>query len=146
MLEALISAFHQVIQIQQQTLGAKNVQACSLNVCCTDGEQLIAVRVRNHAIENPPSLYYSTTAGVTLNSKYPDHPDEGKENSDPTKKAEEHGKHVIVASEPTTYKVEEWNVIEKNHAVLVEKDGQPTGIIIDMPKELLAQAATGKHF
>jgi glutamine amidotransferase len=149
MLEALVAAFHQVVRIQQSVLGAQNVQACSLNVCCTDGEQLIAVRLRNHAIENPPSLYYSTTAGVTLNRKFPDHPDAGKDNPEhPSrlKKEEEHGKHVIVASEPTTYKIEDWNVIEKNHALLVDREGNCKEIKVDMPSEFLAQAETGQHF
>ncbi|KAJ9606402.1 hypothetical protein H2200_009363 [Cladophialophora chaetospira] len=146
MLDALISTFHQIVQLQQQTLGAQNVQACSLNVCCTDGEQLVAMRLRNHAIENPPSLYYSTKAGMTLNSKYPDHPDDGKGNPNPTKKNEEHGEHVIVASEPSTYKVEDWKVIEKNHAVLVDKAGKPTEVKVDVPQQYLAQAETGKHF
>jgi len=149
MLEALVTSFHQIVRIQQSTLGAKNVQACSLNVCCTDGEQLIAARLRNHAVENPPSLYYSTTAGVTLNRKYPDHPDAGKENPKPSgdlKKAKDHGKHVIVASEPTTYKIEDWKVIEKNHALLVDREGNCTEVPVDMPDEFLAQAETGKHF
>ena len=146
MFEALKNTFRQIVPLQQEVLGAKNVQACSFNVCCTDGEQLVAVRIRNHAIENPPSLYYSTTAGVTLNSKFPDHPDEGKDNPNPSKKAEEHGKHVIVASEPTTYKIEEWQVIEKNHGLLVDKDGNVTALKVDIPQEFLAQAETGKHF
>ncbi|OAP54882.1 hypothetical protein AYL99_10582 [Fonsecaea erecta] len=145
MIDALTAAFHTVVRLQQETLGAENVQACSLNVCCTDGEQLIAVRLRNHAIENPPSLYYSTKAGVTLNRKYPDNAS-GTKNPNATLKPEDHGKHVIVASEPTTYKIEEWKVIEKNHGVLVDKEGNCTEEKIDMPEEFLAQAATGRHF
>lgn len=88
---------------------------------------------------------YSTTAGVTLNRQYPDHPDgaegpngrgdgksangkkaaEGAEghNPDASKAASEHGTHVIVASEPTTYKDQEWNLIEKNRVVLVGEHG-----------------------
>ena len=143
---ALATSFHQIFRIQQSILGAQNVQACSLNVCCTDGQQLIATRFRNHAIENPPSLYYSTTAGGTLNRKYPDHPAAGKDNPNPSRSAEEHGKHVIVASEPTTYKEQEWEVIEKNHAVLVDKAGNCTVVKVDVPEEYLAQAATGNHF
>ena len=33
-----------------------------------------------------------------------------------------HGKHIIVSSEPSTYKDSEWEVVEKNHKVLVEKN------------------------
>lgn len=83
---------------------------------------MVAMRIRNHATEQPPSLYWSTTQGVVLNRKFPDHPD-GKENPLAQKRPEQHGRHVIVASEPTTYDKEEWAVIEKNCAVLVEKDG-----------------------
>jgi glutamine amidotransferase len=160
MLSALTDAFHQIIRIQQSVLGASNVQACSLNVCVTDGQQLVSVRLRNHSVENPPSLYFSTTAGVTLNRKFPDHPDanagHANPNTDPTinpnaseaelKKPREHGKHVIIASEPTTYKIEEWNVVEKNHGVMVDRDGNAKVVKIDMPQELMAQALTGKHF
>jgi glutamine amidotransferase len=151
MLQALTDAFHQIIKIQQSILGAANVQACSLNVCVSDGQQLVAIRARNHPIENPPSLYYSTTAGVTLNRKFPDHPDAnlGHENPQPEselKAPKEHGKHVIIASEPTTYKIEEWNVIEKNHGVMVDRDGEAKVVKVDMPEQLMAQALTGKHF
>lgn len=82
---------------------------------------------------------------MTLNRQYPDHPDgakgphgrgdgksangkqaaEGAEghNPDASKGAPEHGTHVIVASEPTTYKDQEWNLIEKNRVVLVGEHG-----------------------
>lgn len=88
-------------------------------VATSDGERLVCIRVRNHAIEQPPSLYWSTTAGTTLNSKFPDHPD-GLTNSNAVKGAEEHGEHIIVASEPSTYKAAEWNLIEKNHCLLYD--------------------------
>ena len=83
----------------------------------SDGDKLVCMRVRNHDTEQPPSLYFSTTAGVTLNSKFPDRPD-GTENKDAVKQAHEHGKHVVVASEPSTYKAEEWKLIEKNHLLV----------------------------
>ena len=71
MKSALSTTFTTLIQLQQKTLGSK-AEASSLNVCVTDGVQMVAVRFRNHVVEQPPSLYYSTTAGVTLNRKYPD--------------------------------------------------------------------------
>lgn len=49
---------------------------------------------------------------------------EKKENPRAWKKAEEHGRHVIVASEPSTYKKGEWKLLEKNLAVVVERDGR----------------------
>lgn len=63
MKEALRKAILRVLELQQDHLGKDKAEANSLNVCCSDGEQLIAFRYRNHAIEQPPSLYWSTTAG-----------------------------------------------------------------------------------
>ena len=59
-----------VVKLQREKLGDK-AQPNSLNLAATDGGQLVAFRVRNYATEQPPSLYYSTKAGVTLNRKYP---------------------------------------------------------------------------
>ena len=122
MRDAMKKAIGTIISLQKKHLGPK-AQPNSLNLCATDGNQLVAFRVRNHATEQPPSLYWSTSAGVTLNRKFPDHPD-GKENPKAYKQEEEHGKHVIVASEPTTYNTEEWKLIEKNWCVLVGKEGE----------------------
>lgn len=71
MRDALRKAIDTVVKLQQKKLGAK-AEPNSLNLATTDGSQLVTFRVRNHAVEQPPSLYYSTNAGVTLNRKYPD--------------------------------------------------------------------------
>ena len=144
MKQALQDTFHTIVKLQKKILGQDKTEASSLNVCCSDGEQMIAFRFRNHKIEQPPSLYWSTTAGVTLNRKFPDHPD-GAENTTANQDAKEHGVHVIVASEPTTYKQKEWNLIEKNHAVLVGKDGKHVSEPIEVPEEILATAKTTQH-
>jgi len=60
-----------VVQLQRKKFRDK-AEPNSLNIATTDGQQLVAFRFRNHAVEQPPSLYYSTKAGVTLNRKYPD--------------------------------------------------------------------------
>jgi len=122
MADALHRAVSTVISLQQQVLGVESAQPNCLNLAATDGSQLIAYRFRNHAVEQPPSLYYSTTAGVTLNSKYPDRADGGS-NPGASKEAKEHGSHVIVASEPSTYKEEDWELIRKNCCLTVESDG-----------------------
>ncbi|KAF4632506.1 hypothetical protein G7Y89_g5630 [Cudoniella acicularis] len=136
---ALQKTINTIISIQVETLG-KSAEPNDLNVALTDGRSLVACRFRNHRTEQPPSLYYSTSAGVTLNRQFPDHPDgaegpngpcpdgHGKDNVEghnprASKEAEDHGKHVIVSSEPTTYKDEEWSLIEKNRVVLVEGGG-----------------------
>jgi len=124
--QAMHSAVRTVVELQKKILG-DNAHPNSLNLAATDGTRMVAYRFRNHANEQPPSLYHSTTAGITLNRKYPDHPDgidlpkrlEGSRIAE-----EEHGAHVIIASEPSTYKDDDWTLIEKNQAVLVDKDGK----------------------
>lgn len=63
MKEALEQACHEVFGLQQKTLGVQSAEANSLNICCSDGERMIAFRFRNHEREQPPSLYWSNSAG-----------------------------------------------------------------------------------
>jgi glutamine amidotransferase len=63
MKQALEQACHEVFDLQQKILGVQNAEANSLNICCSDGERMIAFRLRNHAREQPPSLYWSDSAG-----------------------------------------------------------------------------------
>ena len=70
MRDAMQKTLRTVVELQRNKFGDK-AEPNSLNVVTTDGSQLVAFRYRNHAVEQPPSLYYSTTAGVTLNRKYP---------------------------------------------------------------------------
>jgi glutamine amidotransferase len=56
----------------------------------------------------PPSLYYSTAAGPTLNRKCLDHPDEKEVTKEAARATDEHGKHAVVASEPNTDRTEDW--------------------------------------
>lgn len=117
MKEALDKTIGTIIRLQRKLLPKEERdEANSLNLCTTDGAKLVACRFRNHPTEQPPSLYYSTAAGSTLNRKYPGHPDdpEGMLNTDVgdgMKRTEEHGNHVIVASEPTTFQPSEWSLI-----------------------------------
>lgn len=88
---------------------------------------MIATRFHNHATQQPPSLYWSESAGRTLDRKYPGSPDKAKAtNPSATKTSEEHGKHTIVASEPTTYDEGEWHLIGKNCVLLVDEEGMET--------------------
>jgi len=141
MRDAMKKTVKTVVELQKSKLGDK-CEANSLNIATTDGCVLFAMRFRNHEVEQPPSLYFSTTAGVTMNSKYPDHPD-GKENPRAYMKPEEHGSHIIVASEPSTYKPKEWNLIEKNHCIMVETDGSVKVEEITYPAELNSIAQGG---
>lgn len=71
MRDAMRKTVGTIVQLQRKKLGEK-AEPNSLNIAATDGSQLVAFRFRNHAVEQPPSLYYSTKAGITLNRKYPD--------------------------------------------------------------------------
>ena len=132
MAAAMHSAVKTVIELQAKILGSK-AHPNSLNLAVTDGTKLVAYRFRNNAEEQPPSLYYSTKAGVTLNRKYPDHPDgvNTPHQSGQVKDAAEHGNHVIVASEPSTYKDQDWILMGKNQCLMVDTDGHPT--LVDVP-------------
>jgi len=153
-----------VLNLQRdQMKGNDKPSPSSLNMCCTDGEQLVALRFRSHKIQDPLSLYWTEEAGVVLNRKFGGSPSGQTKPVHPQKhfathtaphssahahevkygttnrKAEDHGRHLIVASEPTTKtEVAEWHVVEKNSMVLRGKDEkimlQPIGI--DWAEEL----------
>ena len=125
MADAMHKAVTTVIDLQRTILGDKKREPNSLNLCATDGVMLVAYRFRNHATSQPPSLYYSTKAGTTLNRKYPDHPDgiEVAGVTDVGKAEGEHGRHLIIASEPSTYKENDWELIGKNQCVMASPDG-----------------------
>jgi len=78
--------------------------------------ELVSIEVTKLTI--PVTRYYSTGAGTTLNRKYPDNPDGTHSASRFSGKAvEDHGKHIIIASEPSTYKVDDWHLIPRNSLV-----------------------------
>ncbi|KAF2153509.1 N-terminal nucleophile aminohydrolase [Myriangium duriaei CBS 260.36] len=129
-LEAIQGAFKTIITAQRKfVVDGEQVQPSSLNVCVTDGTVLVATRFRNSDEEQPPSLYWSTKAGVTLNRKYPGHPDQEEHErfkgvQRDVKGEDEHGRHVIVASEPSTFIEEDWKLLSKNSALLVGTKGE----------------------
>ncbi|KAJ4320295.1 hypothetical protein N0V94_003472 [Neodidymelliopsis sp. IMI 364377] len=105
------------------------------------GTKLLAIRFRNHATQQPPSLYWSEFAGRTLNTKYPGHPDsEELVNEEAVlDSGEKIGKHTIVASEPTTYDEHEWHLIKANHALLVDEEGEESELRIEYDEVLNAK-------
>ncbi|UJR17290.1 hypothetical protein I4U23_004185 [Adineta vaga] len=122
--KAMINTLQDILTLVQENIKDKNIVVphSFLNFVVTDSYQLLAIRYSSMNKLEPPSLYYSTTAGSTLNRKYSDHPD-GKEITKKTMKAaHEHGKHVIVASEPSTYKADEWQLVPRNSFVIVNKE------------------------
>lgn len=123
MAEAMHKAVATIVGLQHKRLGDKK-KPNSLNFCATDGVSLVACRFRNHKTSQPPSLYYSTKAGTTLNRKYPDHPDGANvPNRDFGIPEDRHGRHLIVASEPSTYKEQDWEVIGKNQFLVAQANG-----------------------
>ncbi|CAF5039639.1 unnamed protein product [Rotaria sp. Silwood1] len=94
----------------------------SLNFAVTDSCQLLAIRFLSMEDFEPASLYYSTTAGPTYNRKFPDHPDGETPKQKSVRATHEHGKHVIVASEPSTYKTKDWHLVPPSSFVLVDKN------------------------
>ncbi|KAF6824751.1 N-terminal nucleophile aminohydrolase (glutamine amidotransferase class-II) [Colletotrichum plurivorum] len=98
-----------------------------LNLVVTSGSSLVAVRYASPKGLEPPSLYYSTTAGPTLNRKYKGAPDEERSRDpvvadDERMDKERHAKHVVVASEPSTLNPDEWELVEPSQMVLVDQD------------------------
>lgn len=140
MFTALRKTVLQILRLQHTTLGTSNTPS-SLNFCTTDGTKLLAIRFRNHASQQPPSLYWSEFAGRTLNTKYPGHPD-GKDivNEEAVLGEEERiGKHTIVSSEPTTFDEGEWNLIKRNCALMVGEDGVERLVDVEYDGELDAR-------
>ncbi|CAF1038306.1 unnamed protein product [Adineta ricciae] len=122
--EAMIKTLQDLLALVHETM-QNNEDArlhSSLNFAVTDNCHLLAIRFSSMDEFEPPSLYYSTTAGPTLNRKYPDHPDGKATRRKSIRDTHEHGKHVIVASEPNTYKAEDWHLVPPNSFVLVNKD------------------------
>jgi glutamine amidotransferase len=124
MFAAMCKTVIQILELQHNKLGDNNTPN-SLNFCTTDGTKLLAIRFRNHATQQPPSLYWSEFAGRTLNRKYPGHPDSKDIVNEEAILGEDEriGKHTIIASEPTTFDEGEWHLIGKNCALLVDEDG-----------------------
>lgn len=139
MFDAMRKTVVQILTLQHAKLGADNTPN-SLNFCVSDGTKLIAIRFRNHASQQPPSLYWSEFAGRTLNTKFPGHPDGADVRNEEAVLGEDEsmGKHTIVASEPTTYDEKEWNLIGKNCALLVDEKGVETQMEIKYHAELNA--------
>ena len=133
MAAAMQFAVATALQLQKSLVDESERRPNSLNLCATDGEKIIAYRFRNHATSQPPSLYYSAHAGVTLNRKYADHPDgvTVKRDEERMARTESHGAHLIIASEPSTYKTADWQLIGKNQRIMADAEG--TLLVEDIP-------------
>jgi glutamine amidotransferase len=112
-------------RLKAEAEGDGPVEHNALNLLVNSGSSAVAIRYASPAGHEAPSLYYSTSAGADLNRKFKGHPDEGKPGaptSEGEREKEDHGKHVIIASEPTTFKSEDWELIPAGKMVVVDGD------------------------
>lgn len=116
---ALVRTVTCIMELQRKSLGRKATPN-GLNLCATDGRKFVACRFRNHVSEQPASLYWSDSAGTTLNRKVPGDVGGDRGNLYGPSRI---GRHVIVSSEPTTKVDREWTLIAKNHMVMVDHKG-----------------------
>lgn len=126
MRNALLKTIQAIIHAQKEILSSEDFKnsANGLNLCATDGEQLVATRFRNHPTEQPASLYWSDTAGIVLDRRYPGHPNTEKlPDTTTSSSGHEHAAHLIIASEPSTKQPKLWNLIPKNTMIIVDRDG-----------------------
>jgi glutamine amidotransferase len=137
MIRAMVITAIQIMEVQNRILGDKRYPN-SLNFCATDGKKMVAIRFRNSTTGQPPSLYWSNTAGRSLNRKYPGHPD-GPHlvNANAIMKEEDNiGKHTIISSEPTTYDEKEWKLVGRNCAFAVDEFGNEMEMPISYDESL----------
>ena len=126
MKEALFKTLQTIERLQHAL--SDPFEPSALNIAITNGSSLLCLRYRPHPTESPPSLYYSTTAGILLNRRYEGHPDGGKEKGEKEgglkgdKKVKEGEKkaHVVVASEPSTFDKDDWVLMPKNSVLMVD--------------------------
>ncbi|KAK4697887.1 glutamine amidotransferase, partial [Phenoliferia sp. Uapishka_3] len=130
-LEEMKAALKKTVDILRslvESIGRPRNECSFLNFVVTDGEQMLASRYAYPVGTEPPSLYYSSKAGPTINRKYEDDPDGPllAPEDQPTKRNSDYKKHVIIASEPSTYHMEDWTLIPANSLLAVGKDLQVT--------------------
>ena len=126
MVDAMKATVIQLEELKSTAEGkAGTTEHNALNLLVSSGASLVALRYASPVSREPPSLYYSTTAGATLNRKFKGHPDEGKPGADVSEGSrgkEEHGRHVIVGSEPNTFNADEWTLVKRSEMVIVGED------------------------
>ncbi|GKT59709.1 N-terminal nucleophile aminohydrolase [Colletotrichum tofieldiae] len=110
----------------QTEFGPPEREFNTLNLVAMSGSSLVAVRYGSPKGLEPPSLYYSTTAGATLNRRYKGFPSDvgesgdGDSEDDGRLEKKSHGEHVVVASEPSTFNQSEWELVEPSQMVVAD--------------------------
>ncbi|KAK1964063.1 glutamine amidotransferase class-II [Colletotrichum sublineola] len=115
-----------MLEKMQTEFGPPERESNMLNLVAMSGSSLVAVRYGSPKGLEPPSLYYSTTAGATLNRKYKGFPSDiggsGDVDAEEDGRLEKtsHGEHVVVASEPSTFNQSEWMLVEPSQMVVAD--------------------------
>jgi len=115
-----------LLEKMQTEFGPAERESNTLNLVAMSGSSLVAVRYGSPKGLEPPSLYYSTTAGATLNRKYKGFPSDisgsgdGDAEEDGRLEKTSHGEHVVVASEPSTFNKSEWELVEPSQMVVAD--------------------------
>ncbi|ORY27813.1 glutamine amidotransferase class-II [Naematelia encephala] len=125
MAQAMRKTISRLEELKADAEKGSQIEHNALNLLVSSGASLVAIRYASPSGHEPPSLYLSTRAGATLNRKFKGHPDSGKPGavlSEGDREQEEHGRHVIVASEPTTFDADEWELIKPGEVVSVRED------------------------
>lgn len=102
---------------------------CSLNLAITSGTQLLCTRFADPPEREPPSLYWSTTSGATLDRRFDGHPNGEREGArGGSLPRDTRPSHIVVASEPMTKgEDDKWHLMEPNSVISVEEEELGTG-------------------
>ncbi|GAA5869262.1 hypothetical protein JCM3774_004187 [Rhodotorula dairenensis] len=100
----------------------------SLNLAvCIGATDFYALRFACPQQQDPPTLYWSTQSGATLDRRYQGHPDDAALSEKGRLPQDQHGRHVVVASEPMTRGEDHaWHLL-KNGELLRAHVGDMTG-------------------
>ncbi|BGO94856.1 hypothetical protein NBRC10512_002523 [Rhodotorula toruloides] len=126
---ALVSALIRVVSVLYQLyrpLGGwsrSRTHWNSLNIALSTGSDFVCMRYATPSRE-APSLYWSTRAGVRMDSRYEGEPDGGDGGGGEGRRGrEEKRPHVVVASEPMTQgRDEDWHLLQSGEILDTSMD------------------------
>ncbi|MEX1139010.1 MAG: class II glutamine amidotransferase [Bacteroidota bacterium] len=102
-----------MVEILQKLATDNNIEETSyLNICVTNGDELIALRYVSDPVKPPHSLYWSQEGKYVIDS-------EGVPQLVDTVSSE---MGIIVSSEKLTPREKDWNEIPPNHLVMVDRN------------------------
>jgi predicted glutamine amidotransferase len=93
-----------------------------MNFCVTDGNTVVATRLRRPETEEAPSLYYASGAWL----------DYGSEDDIFSVTTDGDARLAIITSEPLTYVTDDWHVVPNGSMLSVTSDGRGNMTAIDI--------------